>query len=321
MMPITAGAQNETRHDALGVEPVRGTARFWTLAGVLLICGLSLLTYAPALHGDFMLDDDRYLTNTPLIASADGLYRIWFTTEALDYWPMAYTSFWFEWRLWGRHPLGYHVVNLALHVSITLLLWLVLRRLSIPGAFLAALLFSIHPVNVVAVAWISQRKTLLAALFLLLSILCFLREEKRRGVGEQGLGRWYWLSLFAFLLAALSKISVVSMPLVFLLIVWWLRGQITRVDLLRSLPYFGISLATILVQLQFKTHGDPAPDPIWAERFAGAGVAVWFYLAKALTPIDLQYLYCHWRIHLGDLLWWLPLLTAMGVTVILGSRK
>src|SRR4029077_21290392 len=102
-----------------------------------------------------------------------------------------------EWRLWGMKSTGYHVVNLALHIAACLLLWLLLRRLSIPGGFLAALLYAIHPVNVESVAWVVQRKDTLSTLFFLLSILWYLPADERPGTSDKGrpLGMRYWLSL------------------------------------------------------------------------------------------------------------------------------
>ena len=102
---------------------------------------------------------------------------IWFTSEAIDYYPVSNTTLWLEWRLWGTNPTGYHVTNLLLHIAACLLVWAILRQLAIPGAFLAAMLFAVHPVNVESVAWIAQRKGLLALVFFLLSILWYVREE------------------------------------------------------------------------------------------------------------------------------------------------
>src|SRR5262245_38566269 len=115
-------------------------------AGAALIILATCLAYRPALQGDFIWDDDLLVTNNPLILAPDGLSRIWFTTEPVDYWPVSNSVLWFEWRLWGNSPTGYHVVNLALHLCIAMLVWLVLVRLEIPGAFFAALLFTVHPV-------------------------------------------------------------------------------------------------------------------------------------------------------------------------------
>src|SRR5215475_4951676 len=93
----------------------------WVLLGVSVIALCAIAVYWPALNGGFIFDDDVLLVNNRLVHAADGLYRIWFTSEANDYWPISNTLFWIEWRLWGNETTGYHVVNLALHVANALL--------------------------------------------------------------------------------------------------------------------------------------------------------------------------------------------------------
>ena len=143
----------------------------------------------------------------------------------------------------GNNPTGYHVTNLLLHFAAVLLIWAVLRALAIPGAFLAALLFAVHPVNVESVAWIAQRKNTLAIVFFLLSILCYLRDIEQRTTDHgPRTWRWYWLSLFAFVLAMLSKGSVVVLPLVLLLLTWWQCRKINSSDALRAVPFFVVAI-------------------------------------------------------------------------------
>ena len=172
---------------APGTAPI-DSRRPWLAAAVLV--GLTLLAYLPSLRAGFIWDDDNFLTLNPLIKASDGLYRFWFTTQATDYWPVTSSTLWLEWRLWGMHAAGYHATNLALHVVEVLLLWTILRRLRLPGATLAASLFALHPVNVESVAWIAQRKNLVAMLFFLLSIGCFLEIGLgRAGAAGRGQGR------------------------------------------------------------------------------------------------------------------------------------
>lgn len=293
------------------------------------MAAVSFFAYLPALNGGFIWDDDTLVTANRLLRAPDGLYRIWFTTEPADYWPLTNTSFWIEWRLWGMRPTGYHLTNLALHIAASLLIWTILREMEIPGALLAALLFAVHPVNVESVAWIAQRKNTLALVFFLLSVLWYLKAEgsrrepsggaERRPVWLAGQTRWYWLSVLAFLLAMLSKGSVAILPAILLLIVWWQRGRITRGDVFRLLPFLPIAVGLVYVNVWFQRHGT---DEVFRradfiERLLGAAGTVWFYLYKALVPLNLNFVYPQWSIRTDDLRWWLPLLAVLAVTACL----
>ena len=308
---------------ALPPEPIRPaatTARTAGLAALLVLAGL--IAYLPTLRNGFVWDDGSFLTANPLIKAPDGLHRFWLTTEPTDYWPVTSTTLWLEWRLWGAHAAGYHATNLVLHLSEVLLLWAVLRRLRLPGATLAALLFAVHPVNVESVAWVAQRKNLMAMLFFLLSALGFLRtrwSEAGGGRPEQpalaGETGWYAFSLAAFVLALLSKGSVAPLPLVLLGILAW-RRPVNRRDLLRLAPFFLVAAVLAAVNVWFQTHGthEIIREATALQRLLGAAAAVWFYLSKALLPVHLVFVYPQWRIEPGQLAWWLPLAAAVGVT-------
>jgi protein O-mannosyl-transferase len=294
------------------------------LAGAALIIVATCVAYLPVLRGAFILDDNKLLTENSLIKASDGLYRFWCSTEPQDYWPATNTSLWLEWRLWGTNPTGYHVTNLLLHIGAALLVWATLRKLAIPGAFLAALLFAVHPVNVESVAWIAQRKNTLAMVFFLLSILWYLKADIERPPGEhQGVGRWYGLSLLAFTLAMLSKGSVAILPLVLLGIAWWQRQRITKSDLAMTVPFFVVAIVFTCANIWFQKHGTDVVirDVSFSQRLAGAASAIWFYLAKALLPIDLVFVYPQWLIKSGQWQWWLPLLAVVIVTLLLWWRR
>jgi protein O-mannosyl-transferase len=303
-----------------------------TLGGAVFLAGIIFIVYLPSLSSGFILDDDKLVTDNSCVLAPDGLHRIWFTAEPLDYWPVTNSMLWIEWRLWGMHPLGYHLVNVALHAAAALLIWSILRKLSIPGAFLAALLFAVHPVNVESVAWIAQRKDALAIVFFLLSILWYLKADKqvegRASRVESRDGRvssrlssfnfgWYFLSLFAFLLAMLSKGSVAMTPVLLLGITWW-RRKLTERDLLRMAPFFVIAAVLAYVNVWFQHHhaGDIRTDTGLLERLLGAGAVIWFYLYKAILPINLRFIY-----PLRDIpttfVWSLPLIAAVLVTAAL----
>ncbi len=308
------------------------------LAGIAIFVLAAFLAYFPSLSGGFVLDDDKLLTDNSLIKASDGLYRLWCTIESIDYWPVSNTTLWLEWRLWGMNPTGYHVTNLILHIVAALLIWVTLRKLSIPGAFLAGLIFAVHPVNVESVAWIASRKNLLAMLFFLLSVLCYLKFEMPSSSTLDRLHRknlplaprssplasclWYGLSLLAFILAMLSKGSVAVLPVLLLGIVWWLR-PLTRWDLLRAVPFFLVAVALAGVNVWFQTHGsgEVFRSASFTERLLGAGGVVWFYLYKALLPLNLFFVYPQWHIAVSNLLWWLPLVAAVVVTWMLWSYR
>jgi tetratricopeptide (TPR) repeat protein len=300
--------------------------------GILVIATITFVVYLPSLKGSFILDDNLLLTDNVLIKAPNGLYRLWFSTEGTDYWPVTYSSLWFEWRMWGMNPVGYRLTNLLLHIIDSLLIWQILRKLSIPGCFLAALLFAVHPINVESVAWIAQRKNLLALLFFVLSILFYLNSKRGLESATRAIPKrsfrisvwiWYWLSVAAFLLAMLSKGSVAIQPLVLLLIAWWQRRTITLDDLLAALPFFLVATVLTGVNLWYRTHGAhfDIRSADLPERLAGAGAAVWFYLSKALFPIDLTFIYPAWQVRAADLRWWIPLLAAAAVTVVLSWQR
>ena len=157
------------------------------LIGGVVILAAACLVYVPCLKGGFIWDDEGLVLNRVLMHRWDGLYKIWFTASAPDYWPVTYTLWWIEWQLWPTSLLGYHAVNLVLHGFSCLMVWAILKKMSMPGAFLAALLYAVHPVNVESVAWIAQGKDVLAVAFFLVSIYWYLQsEEKLKGSGIRG---------------------------------------------------------------------------------------------------------------------------------------
>src|SRR5262245_29572169 len=263
------------------------------VVGAALIAALLIAAYLPSLHGDFVLDDDQLLTQNKLVRAPDGLRSIWWPfdlpswSKPLDYWPVTNTTLWMEWRLWGLDPTGYHLTNLMLHFAASLLIWTVLSRLSIPGALLAAILFAVHPVNVESVAWIAQRKNTLSIVFFLLSVWWYLNADVDHP-SPNGFrihlapSAWYWLSFIAFLLGMLSKGSIAILPAIVLWITWW-RRPLTIRDLWRMGPFLVIAAALVAVNIWFQTHGsgEVIRDASLAERLAGAGAVIWFYLYKA----------------------------------------
>lgn len=283
---------------------------------IFAACFIILITfvlYLPAIRGGFIWNDDTFLTENPAIKASHGLYDFWFTTHLPDYFPLTSTSLWLEWRLWGKNATGYHIVNVLLHSLSAVLIWLVLKRLKVPGAWIVGLIFAIHPVNVESVAWITERKNVLPMVFYLLSILWYLRFD------SDGKRSFYALSLGSFLLAMLSKTSVAMQPFVLLGCVWWKRRTVGRRDIFRIIPFFVLSGILSLVTIWFQYHRAIGPEIIrddsFLSRLAIAGLAVWFYLSKAIVPLKLTFIYPMWKIDESSFLNYLPglLLVAMFV--------
>ena len=288
----------DTRHSTLHDQRPAAAARRdairppW-LAGVVIVV-LTCAAYVPAMRGGFVWDDREHLLVNPVVQD-DTPRRIWLTPDStFEYYPVTWTSYWVEHRLWGMDPTGYHVVNVLLHAAGTLLLWRVLRRLAIPAALLVALLFALHPVNVESVAWVTQRKNILSMFFLVAALLAYLRFDDGRPVA------WYLTALASFALAMLSKSGVIGLPLVLLLLAWWRRGTVGRRDVWRVVPFLAVAVVATLIQQPVRdAHviGESVvrDDPFFA-RLAGAGWAVWFYLYKAVLPINLSFVYPRWQI-------------------------
>ncbi len=291
--------------------------RIWSspVTYIILLLVSTVIAYGPAIRGEFVWDDALYLRDNPLIQARDGLQRFWLTTEFTDYYALSNTSFWLEWRLWGTNPTGYHITNILLHALNALLLWQLLRQLKVRGAGWAGLAFALHPVNVMSVAWISERKNVLSLVFALLSGLAFFQWEDLK------FRRWYWLAVAFFALALLSKTAVVMLPVVLLLLIWWRHGKLCQRDWLSVVPFFALSLGLGLVTMWFEQHHGIRSEIVQTAGFPGrlarAGCVVWFYLGKALWPVGLNVIYPHCSFAEGSVAAFIPLAVLVCIAVIL----
>jgi len=279
----------------------------------LLLLLLVFAAYWPAWSGGFIWDDLTFIVNNDLIHAPNGLLQIWFSKGATDYWPVSYSLFWFLWRLFGGNPIGYHLVNLLIHASNAILVFKILARLGFRWAYLAALLFVLHPVCVEAVAWIFQIKTTLAVLFCLSSFWFWI-------LTYEGHRRALWVALFLFVCALLTKTSVVTWPAIMLGFVWWRTGGVKTRDLLRAAPFFAASLVAGLNGLFWYSYNllhdsqRVRVEP-FAERVASAGITFWFYLSKVFWPHPLVFVYPRWTV--SGSVDYLPALLAVGFIVAL----
>jgi protein O-mannosyl-transferase len=279
---------------------------------VLVIVALTVGAYWPAFHAGFIWDDDDYVVNNETLRTSHGLWQIWTDRTATpQYYPLVHSSFWAEYQLWQLNATGYHVVNVLIHVCNALLLWRLLLRLGIPGAWLIGLLFAVHPVHVESVAWVTERKNVLSGFFYLLAAYLYLQFAglftSATTAGEnppvQHRKAYYWLALLCFVCALLSKTVSATLPAALLVILWWKHGRVERQQLLRLLPMFviGIGFGWLTVHLEKEHVGAQGLD--WefsfAERTLIAGRAICFYAAKLLYPRPLIFTYPRWEIDGG----------------------
>ncbi len=294
-MPASARAR---RHP----EPFgESRLRKYLLPGALLVA-LTFVAFAPVLRAGFVWDDDVYVTENPKLQDLSGLRDIWLDIGATKmYVPLAFTTLWIEHQLWGNRPLGYHFVNLLLHAACAVLLWLLLARLELPGAGLAAALFAVHPVFVESVAWVTEIKNTQSALFALLCGLTYRRFALPSPDERESRRSWtYLLTVLAFAAAVLSKPVVVALPFVLLLLLWWKRGFLRPRDFVAVVPMLLVSLAVGLVAMHVERIYGGARGIHWEltplERVLVAGRALWFYVGKLVWPADLMPIYPRWNI-------------------------
>jgi protein O-mannosyl-transferase len=271
-----------------------------------------LIAYLPALRGGLLWDDDGHITK-PFLRSLDGLWRIWFEPGATQqYYPLLHSAFWFEYRLWGDAVLGYHLTNIVLHAIAALLVVAVVRRLQLPGAWLAGFIFALHPVSVEAVAWISEQKSTLSAVFYLSAALVYLRFDRTRKRSD------YLMALGLFLAALASKTVTATLPAALLVIFWWQRGRIGwKRDVRPLVPWFivGIGAGIFTAWVERNYIGAQGPDFAlgFPRRILLAGRIICFYFGKLIWPANLMFFYPHWTISAG--VWWQYLFPAAALAV------
>ena len=329
---------------------VRSFARRNWLWAFFLIAFV-FIAYARVFNADFIWDDESHLTRNPCIVGPLGLKEIWTSARAV-YYPLVLTSFWTVHKFVGLSPWPYHLLNVLLHAGSAVLLWQILRQLNVRGAWLGAALWALHPVMVQSVAWVTELKNTQSGFLYLLSIFCFLKwDEKPRmtrisRIDQEGVDSparhslakaasapqgaavsqpplWhsgrrpslFALSLFFFILATLSKPSVVMLPVVLFLCIWWRTGRTHRHDVLALAPFVIISaLASVWTIFEQKFHAGATGTEwaqTWPDRLIIAGRAIWFYLAKLIWPHPLIFIYPRWEIDSSQATAYFPLFAAL----------
>ena len=289
----TADSTKAERKIALAPFLPSWLSRDW-LWGLILVLAV-ILAYQPVWYAGFVWDDDYHVTQ-PQLRSWTGLGCIWFDLGATkQYYPLVHSIFWVEHCFWGDEPLGYHLVNIFLHIFSAFLLLKILRQLEVPGAWLAAALWALHPVQMESVAWITELKNVLSGVFYFGSTLVYLKFDRTRKTGA------YAYSLMLFVLGLMSKSVIATLPAALLVVFWWKRGKLSwKRDILPLIPFFIVGISSGLFTAWVEQHfiGAEGTDYNYTfiERTLIAGHAIWFYLGKLFWPSDLIFIYPRWQV-------------------------
>ncbi|MDH7482778.1 MAG: tetratricopeptide repeat protein [Armatimonadota bacterium] len=271
-----------------------------SILGAVAIVLMVVVAYIPSLDGAFIWDDDANVTQNMTLRSWKGLVEIWTNLRAnQQYYPLTHTSFWIQYHLWNLNPFAYHLANILLHALNAILLWFILRRLLIPGAWLAAAVFAIHPVHVESVAWITERKNVLSGAFYFASMLAYIRFAGLDGTS--GSPRRYWMAFVLFICAVLSKTVVSTLPAALLILIWWKKGRLKWSDVLPLVPFFLLGAGMGQLTAYLEKHHVGAVGEEWnmplINKILVAGRIPWFYAWKLVWPINLTFNYPKWHIN------------------------
>jgi len=286
------------------------TFRSRPLVALAILAGfvcLTLAAYAPAINAGYVWDDDSWLTGNTAIEDPHGLHTIWTSVPRMQYYPLLFTSFWIEYRLYGLDPLGYHLVNILLHACNAFLLGLILSSLGLPGAFWIAALFAVHPVHVESVAWVTERKNVLSGLFYLGAALAYLNFERSRRHAT------YAVALALFVCALLTKTATATLPVALAVASTWRRWPARVRDFAPLAPFVFVAfaLASITVFLERNLVAVVSPDFgfAWWQRLLIAARALQFYPWKLLCPYPLIFSYPRFDVETASLQSVWPLVT------------
>ena len=293
----------------------------WPAAAILLVTAVA---YLPAMHAGFVWDDDHYVTENPLLTAPDGLWRIWFSLHRQSqYFPLTFTTLRLEHMLWGLNPVGYHAVNVLLHGVNACLVWVVLRRLALPGAWWAAAIWALHPVNVESVAWVTELKNTQSTLFSLLALLAWLKFTETATARPWA---FYALSLFLYSLALFSKTTACTLPAAMLLVAWLREKAFPWRRIVQVVPFLALGLALGLLSIWWERHLGNYQDEVGQsldalERLLLAAHSLWFYVTKLVWPAQLTFSYPRWQVDASDWLQYVAVIAWAAAAVFLWWRR
>jgi protein O-mannosyl-transferase len=274
------------------------------LVSVCLIAVIVIVAFYPSLNNGFVnWDDDQYVLNNPLVKdlSVDNVLKMFGSPYSFNYHPLTVLTYSLEHSFFQFNPLVYHLTNLILHLfNCMIVFWLIfLISRNIIIALLTSILFGVHPLAVEPVAWVSGRKDVLYAFFYLGALVAYihyLRSVKKT--------KYYVLSLFLFILSALSKASAITLTPMIFLMDYIDKRKFDKNAIKDKIPFMVISLAFgifALISVSGAVRHDTELNFLLKLKVASYGVI--FYIWKLLLPVRLSCLYPYPLISKGIVPW------------------
>jgi len=317
---------------ASGAVVARSRFPRWLVAAVLALVTLTL--YWQATHHDFInYDDDEYVTSNIHVQNGltvENITWAFLHPVSANWHPVTMLSHMLDCQVYGLKPWGHHLTSLMLHVFNTVLVFLLLRRIT--GALwrsaLVAALFAWHPLHVESVAWVAERKDVLSGFFGLLTLFFYIRFAQSETQNSKSKIQYYLISLFFFALGLMSKAMLVTWPFIMLLLDYWplrrfelstLHSPLSTVLRLvrEKIPFFALAAAAIVVTLVAQSGAILSAEnmPLGA-RVGNALISYCRYLGKMFWPTDLAIFYPHHRYRPLDEVF-LAVLFLAGISVLL----
>jgi len=270
-----------------------------------LLLGLIVWAFLPAIQNGFInYDDELYVTANRQVQqglTGEGIAWAFRSTETGNWHPVTWLSHMLDCQLFGLRPWGHHLTNLLLHAANTLLLFLLLRRMTgaVWRSVFVAALFGLHPLRVESVAWVAERKDVLSTLFWLLTLWAYAKfagESNAQGAGRKF---FYRLALAFFAFGLMSKPMLVAIPFALLLLDYWpldrWKRESTRNLVIGKIPFFALAAVAGVITLAAQSNAGAvaAGNLPFANRVENALVSYARYLGKIFWPTDLSVFYPH----------------------------
>ena len=274
---------------------------------VILILLITILAFSDSISNSFLTnwDDNTYIINNPQVKdfSVNGIKNIFSSYQIGNYHPLTMLSYTIEYKLFGLNPKVFHFFNLLFHL---INVWLVFRLMQLLSkrleiAVIVAVLFAIHPMHVESVSWIAERKDVLYSMFYLLSLIFYVRYTLSKyslqlptSNLQSRASKHYIVSIAFFTLSLLSKSMAVTLPVLLILIDYYLERKFEKKLIIDKLPFFLLSIVFGLIAIQSQSESGAislAPQYLLFDRFFIAGHAIITYCFKLILPINLSAMY------------------------------